>query len=116
MNNADAAETTQTGTNGSSTPPEFVRMDLGAVYRVRRVIIGAPGSSLVGGWTAVDINGCDLQHSLTAAPGSWTTSTTISGLTDTTINEIPVDFSARYIQVTRAGFIGITEFSARTTP
>lgn len=116
MTNGSAAETSATATNNGST--QFVRMDFGGICPVAKVFIGTSSSALAGGWgdNAVWTNSAELQYSIDGT--SWTTHSTLAGLTAAAINEIAVSFDASAVRIFRpatANYIVVTEFYATSS-
>lgn len=105
----------QTATNISGF--EFIKMDLGALCNVNRVVIGtASGSHPPGGWNQYYTNDCDLHYSTDNSNWTFIVNT---GTLQTPEMEAPkfhtVSFStvqARYIRISRNSYMALTEFYA----
>jgi hypothetical protein len=89
----------------------WVRMDLGQEYAIAKVIIGTATSNIPGGWSKFYTEDADVQYSLDAV--SWTAAFNTGTFPSNGIYEFTVDFSARYIRITRASdYVAISEFYA----
>ena len=105
----------QTATNISGF--EFIKMDLGALCNVNRVVIGtASASHPPGGWHQSYTNDCDLHYSTDNSNWTFIVNT---GELQTPQMEAPklhtVSFStvqARYIRISKNSYIALTEFYA----
>jgi hypothetical protein len=113
MTNGVFAETTQTGTNRNA--PAWVQMDLGAVFSVATVYVGADfTNTLAGGWGVNFTQDAAVEYSNDAS--SWTLAFNVATFT-TGIQAVPVSFSARYVRIRRgtamiSEFLAVTEFYA----
>lgn len=111
MTNGITAETLETGTNFGN---QWVKMDLGDVYSVATVYVGADFTrTLAGGWGAAYLENLNMQYSQDG--GTWTTFVNI-GTFSTALKTFSVSFNARYIRIVNpSGYIAVTEFYATST-
>jgi hypothetical protein len=100
----------QTGTDGTS--PEWVKMDLGAIYPITSVVVGCDFDEVLpGGWDKTYAENCDIE--ISDDDITWTplenTGTFAAG-----IQTYPVSTSGRYIRIldNGGGFLAVTEFYA----
>lgn len=100
----------QTGTDGTS--PEWVKMDLGAIYPVTSVVVGCDFDEVLpGGWDKTYAENCDIE--ISDDDITWTplenTGTFTAGIQTYTVSA-----SGRYIRIldNGGGFLAITEFYA----
>ena len=111
MTNGTHVETLETGTNNSSN--EWIRMDLGCIYNVQSVMIGADASgSLQGGWGTFYTRNKEVQYS---TDGSNWLRLFNTGNFSQGIQAYPTNANARYIRITSRGFLAVTEFYATGT-
>jgi hypothetical protein len=88
----------------------WIRMDLGAVYKVGKVIIGTATSNIPGGWSKFYTENADVQHSNDAT--NWTTAFNTGTFASDGIYEFTTGFSARYIRIALAEYVACSEFYA----
>lgn len=96
---------------------EFIKMDLGALCNVNRVVIGtASVSHPPGGFSQYYTNDCDLHYSTDNSNWTFIVNT---GELQTPAMEAPrfhtitfTTISARYIRISRNSYIALTEFYA----
>ena len=110
MTNGSYNTGTQTGTNDTS--PEWVKMDLGAIYSVSSVVVGCDFDEVLpGDWGPIYTENCDIE--ISDDDITWTlldnTGTFAAG-----IQTYPVSTSGRYIRIldNGGGFLAVTEFYA----
>jgi hypothetical protein len=109
MANNDFNETTETGTDSSSF--EWIKMDLGSVYTIGKVVIGTDFNSVLPGeWSPTYTENCDVKGSIDDI-----TYTTLfnTGTFEQGIQQYPVDATVRYIRIeTIDSYLSVTEFYA----
>ena len=99
----------RTATN-STLDLDWIKMDLGAVYPVDRVIVGTGTSSIPGGWSWDYTDNLDIEYSTDDA--TWTNAGNTSNITGNGIYTYNVSFSARYIRLSSTGWVVASEFYA----
>ena len=114
---ANMNEDNASGANGATAVqgPGYIRVDLGSMRTVGRVIVGYDYlDNLAGGWGTTFGKGLSVQVSSNAT--TWTTVTTTPTYSSTGVSNglVPVIFpaqvQARYIQLWKNDIFGITEF------
>ena len=98
------------GTATNTSASEWVRMDLGRTYEIRTVVIGTATSSIPGGWNKLYTENMNIQYSVDDA--NWTTAFNTGTFPSNGIYKFPVSFASRYIRITAAGYVAISEFYA----
>jgi hypothetical protein len=101
-----------TGTATSLGNPAWVRMDLGAIYRVAEVVIGTATSNIPGGWNKSYTENRNIQFSLDNT--TWTTAFSTGTFASNGIYTFSASFTARYVRIatTSNDYVAISEFYA----
>lgn len=111
MNNRDANEIFETGTNNSVF--EWIQMELSQVYNTKTIVVGCDFNNILRtGWGKWYTENLLLQHSMDGI--NWTNSINTGTFTEPMKLYI-VDFTAKYIRLTninKGGYISATEFAA----
>lgn len=107
MTNGSISDTA-TATNNGAT--EWVQMDLGRVLQISTVVVGTATNSIPGGWGKSYTENRNVQYSIDGS--SWTTAFNTGTFASNGIYKFNVSFAARYIRLTAAGYLAISEFYA----
>ena len=79
---------------------QWIKMDLGAVYLVDRVIVGTATSNIPGGWAFNYTSGQNIEYSTDNT--TWTNVGNTNNINGEGIYTYNVSFSARYIRLARS--------------
>jgi hypothetical protein len=101
---------TNTGAATDFDTLAWIRMDLGRTYAISTIVIGTATSNILGGWSKFYTENANVQYSDDAT--TWTTAFNTGTFSADGIYNFTVAFSARYIRITLAEYVAISEFYA----